>query len=76
MKTATVFKSGNSQAVRIPKDFRFEENELAINKVGDIVMIMTKNSKWTSFIMGASLFSDDFMKDGRVKDQNQVREPF
>lgn len=45
MQTATIFKSGNSQAVRIPKDYRFDEKELTINKVGDVVMLIPKKSR-------------------------------
>lgn len=45
MNTTTVFKNGNSQAVRIPKDYRFTDDEVAINKLGDIVMLMPKKSR-------------------------------
>lgn len=45
MTTTTVFKSGNSQAVRIPKEYRFEDQEVSINKFGDVVMLMPKNSR-------------------------------
>ncbi len=42
MQTARIFTSGNSQAVRLPKDFRFEENEVVIKRVGRIVMLFPK----------------------------------
>ncbi|MSQ60194.1 MAG: AbrB/MazE/SpoVT family DNA-binding domain-containing protein [Betaproteobacteria bacterium] len=42
MQTARIFISGNSQAVRLPKDFRFEEDEVVIKRVGRIVMLFPK----------------------------------
>lgn len=74
MVTTTVFKNGNSQAVRIPKDFRFKDDEVVINKMGDVVMLMPKNSRWASFILGLDLISDDFMEDGRGELRQQKRE--
>ncbi|MBR1458931.1 MAG: AbrB/MazE/SpoVT family DNA-binding domain-containing protein, partial [Oscillospiraceae bacterium] len=44
MQTAKVFTSGRSQAVRIPKEFRFDTEEVFINRVGDAV-ILTPISK-------------------------------
>jgi antitoxin VapB len=42
MQTARIFTSGNSQAVRLPKEFRFEEDEVVIKRVGRIVMLFPK----------------------------------
>jgi antitoxin VapB len=43
--TAKVFQSGNSQAVRIPKEFRFKnQDELFIKKIGDSILLTPKNS--------------------------------
>lgn len=39
MQTAKVFTSGNSQAVRLPKDFRFDDDEVGIKRVGHVVML-------------------------------------
>ena len=47
MKTAKVFRSGNSQAVRLPKEFRVPEGEVFIKKTGEtIVMIPKKGDRW------------------------------
>lgn len=47
MKTAKVFKQGNSQAVRLPKEFRFQEKEVFIKKNGDrVVLIPKKTDRW------------------------------
>lgn len=39
MPVTRVFQSGNSQAVRLPKEFRFEGEEVVIKRVGDAVML-------------------------------------
>ena len=46
--TTKVFSSGNSQAVRLPKQFRLEEGEVCITKENDRIVIFTKPSKFTS----------------------------
>ena len=74
MQTAKVFENGRSQAVRLPKDYRFDDDEVVINKIGDIVLLMPKNSRWNSMLQSLDLFSDDFMKEGRNQSINQERE--
>ena len=74
MTTAKIFENGRSQAVRLPKDFRFEENEVAINKVGSVVMLMPKSNPWAGFLSSLELFGDDFMLDGRPENSVQERE--
>lgn len=74
MLTAKLFENGRSQAVRLPKEFRFEGNEVIINKVGDIVMLMPKNDQWAGFVSGLSLFTEDFMPNGREDQGVQERE--
>lgn len=74
MPTAKVFENGRSQAVRLPKDYRFDDDEVVINKIGDIVLLMPKNSRWNNMLQSLDLFSDDFMKDGRNQSINQERE--
>jgi antitoxin VapB len=47
MKTAKVFKQGNSQAVRLPKDFRLSEDEVEIRREGDAIVLLPKSStRW------------------------------
>lgn len=65
MMTAKLFENGRSQAVRLPKEYRFEGDEVSINKVGDIVILMPKKNKWSGLLNSLELFSDDFMADGR-----------
>jgi antitoxin VapB len=45
MQTARIFNNGNSQAVRLPKEFRFDEDEVVIKKIGDMVILLPKKYK-------------------------------
>ncbi len=45
MQTARIFNNGNSQAVRLPKEFRFDEDEVIIKKVGDMVILLPTKYK-------------------------------
>lgn len=74
MMTAKIFENGRSQAVRLPKECRFNSDEVLVNKVGDIVILMPKNNKWAGFLDALNMFSDDFMSDGRSENDRQVRE--
>jgi len=74
MMTAKVFENGRSQAVRLPKECRFNTNEVVVNRIGDIVILMPKTNEWSSFMKAIDLFSDDFMQDNRAKDLPQERE--
>lgn len=74
MMTAKIFENGRSQAVRLPKECRFNSDEILVNKVGDIVILMPKNNQWAGFLDGLNMFSDDFMSEGRSTDDQQVRE--
>ncbi|MCI9536422.1 MAG: hypothetical protein HFG53_16765 [Lachnospiraceae bacterium] len=46
MTTAKIFENGRSQAVRLPEEYCFSEDEVFINRVGEIVMLIPKTSKW------------------------------
>ena len=65
MMTAKVFENGRSQAVRLPKECRFDTDEVAVNRIGDIVLLMPKTNKWSSFMQAIDMFSDDFMEEER-----------
>ena len=68
MMTAKLFENGRSQAVRLPKEYRFNGDEVAI------VILMPKENKWSAFLNSLELFSDDFMSDGREQPAVQERE--
>ena len=71
---AKIFENGRSQAVRLPKEYRFKEDEIIINKIGNIVLLMPKNDEWEAFKQSLDLFSDDFMADGRLQNYQETRE--
>jgi antitoxin VapB len=72
--TARVFKSGNSQAVRLPKEFRVMSTQLEIFRRGDeIVLREPANGLARAFELLASL-PDDFLPEGRQDTQPQRRE--
>ena len=74
MKTAKIFRSGNSQAVRIPKEFQMEGNEVEILKRGASVVLRPKRKSWTTLIESLKKFTDDFMESGRRQPRVQKRD--
>jgi antitoxin VapB len=76
MHTAKVFRSGNSQAVRIPKEYAIEESELYIQRVGNSLVLSSMNVPWTSLRDSLVKFSDDVFSDGRKQPENQDRDIF
>ena len=74
METAKIFENGRSQAVRLPKRFRFSGNEVFIQKIGNIVLLTPKEKAWETFLEGLEGFTDDFFQDGREQETPQVRE--
>ena len=73
MITASIFKNGSSQAVRIPKEFRFKGERVEIKKLGKGILLIPIASSWDSFINSLDKFSDDFM-DERNQPELQQRE--
>ena len=76
MACAKVFMSGNSQAVRIPKEFHIDQPELFIKKIGTTIILYPQNHPWENFQKSLSEFSDDFMSDGRNQPSLPEREAF
>ncbi len=74
MAIARVFKSGNSQAVRLPKEFQVESGELEIYRRGDEIILRPPKLKGLgrAFDILCSL-PDDFLLD-RNQEQPQNRE--
>lgn len=63
METAKLFSNGGSQAVRLPKNCRFDDDEVFINRIGNAVILLPKNDPWSTAVMGLSVFSEDFMEE-------------
>ncbi len=63
IQIAKLFTNGRSQAVRLPKKFRFEGSEVYIRKEGDEVILSTKKLTWNDFFKSKSVFADDFLSE-------------
>jgi len=73
MKRAKLFQNGQSQAVRLPKDFRFEGDEVIIKRLGNAVVLMPANHSWDVLMGSLDKFSEDFMTN-RNQPAQQARE--
>ncbi|NLG19604.1 MAG: antitoxin [Fibrobacter sp.] len=73
MKTAKIFSNGRSQAVRLPKEYRFKGEEVYIKKFDNIVMLFPKNDPWAPLVDSLERFTEDFM-DERKEPKQQKRE--
>ena len=63
MHTAKLFINGRSQAVRLPKEYRFDSDEVGINKIGNMVVLYPLDSDWAPLLEASGKFTDDFMAD-------------
>jgi antitoxin VapB len=63
MRTARLFSNGRSQAVRLPKEFRFRGKDVYVKKFDNIVMLFPMNDPWVPMIDSLDKFSDDFLSE-------------
>ena len=75
MKTAKLFKNGQSQAVRLPKEFRMAGSEVYIKRQGEAVVLLPKENSWASLIDSLNHFAKDFKIERDQPAENQKREP-
>ena len=76
MTTAKLFQNGQSQAVRLPKEFRFEnQKEVLIKKSGNMVVLIPRDDRsvWSGVFESLGEFSEDFMTE-RTSEPVQERE--
>lgn len=73
MQQAKLFQNGQSQAVRLPKDFRFEGDSVSIKRVGKAVILLPNNEPWETLFTALDQFSPDFM-DERPQPPTDIRE--
>jgi antitoxin VapB len=73
MDSAKLFQNGKSQAVRLPKEYRFRGAKVYIKRMGNAVILIPEHDSWQSMIDSLALFSDDFMDD-RVQPPVEERE--
>jgi len=62
MKTAKLFKNGDSQAVRLPKEFRFEGSEVLVKRVGSAVVLLPRAKSWDTLVASLAKFPADFLE--------------
>jgi antitoxin VapB len=74
MPVTRVFQSGNSQAVRLPKEFRFQEEEVVIKRVGDAVMLFPM--RYAASVLKAELdaLDADFQIERNQPKESQNRD--
>lgn len=70
MQKAKLFKNGQSQAVRLPKEFRFEGDEVFVRKLGNTVVLIPMDDPWRTLIESLSEFSEDYLEE---RDQPEVQ---
>jgi len=73
METAKLFQNGQSQAVRLPKEFRFQGDEVYIKKIGNAVILLPFDNPWQTWLDSLDLFTVDFMEI-RNQPEQQKRE--
>lgn len=76
MTYARVFQSGNSQAVRLPKEFRFSADQVEIFRRGEEVVLRERPSSALAIFDALSQLPEDYMAQGREDAQPQERELF
>jgi len=73
MTTAKLFKNGQSQAVRLPKEFRFDGDEVIIKRVGKAVVLLSASDSFDTLFDSLEEFSDDFMSERNQPTKQQQR---
>lgn len=63
METAKLFQNGKSQAVRLPKEFRFKSDRVYLKRMGNAVILLPYGAPWQSLVDSLPLFSNDFMQE-------------
>jgi antitoxin VapB len=72
MQTARLLRNGRSQAVRLPKEVRFEGDRVYIRRVGNTAVRLPCRETWQSLFDSLELFSDDFVAQ-REQPERQER---
>ena len=73
MDTAKLFWTGRSQAVRLPKSFRIDAEEVRIRRHGSSIVLEPVAQDWGWLDVLSGTMSDDFMADGREQPDEQQR---
>ncbi|MFQ6614725.1 MAG: antitoxin [Fidelibacterota bacterium] len=63
METAKIFSNGRSQAVRLPRKYRFDDREVYIKRLGNTVILIPKDRPWENLVNSLKAFSKDYLAD-------------
>ncbi|WP_396435896.1 antitoxin [Limnohabitans sp.] len=74
MDTARLFQSGRSQAVRLPKDYRFSGTEVVVKHFGNGVLLLPVNDPWQTLQAGLAAFEPGFLLTREQPDAEQRAE--
>lgn len=76
MDTAKIFESGNSQAIRLPKAYRYDTTkikELVIRRCGNMLMLIPENELWENFERCTEELPEDFLSE-ELRDHSEPEE--
>lgn len=62
-RTAKIFMNNRNQAVRLPKEFQFNAQEVFIRKEGSDVILSPKPANWSSYVLNGPVASEAFMEE-------------
>ena len=74
MDTARIFQSGRSQAVRLPKEYRFDATEVAVRHFGNGVLLLPIDTPWETLEAALAAFEPGFELT-REQPQAETRPP-
>ncbi|MCF8156051.1 MAG: type II toxin-antitoxin system VapB family antitoxin [Rhodoferax sp.] len=72
METARLFQSGRSQAVRLPKEYRFAGTEVVVKHFGNGVLLLPVGDPWKTLEAGLATFEPGFVLT-REQPEDQIR---
>ena len=62
-QTAKLFMNGGSQAVRLPKEYRFDGDEVLVGRIGNMVTLAPVDDPWSKIFAALDETTDDFMAE-------------
>ena len=75
MSIAKIFTTGRSQAVRLPKEFRFQSHEVCIKRIGSMVVLYDPKDRWSLLEGALGRTTEDFMADRGQPKRAERRRP-
>jgi len=72
-RTAKIFTNGASQAVRLPREFRFDGDQVCIKRLGSAVLLFPKEAAWDLMAETLGQADDDFLADRNQDERSEDR---